>query len=535
VEGEVGLRILKEYASGAGAFLIVLALILITLVPERQVLVLSMGGFGVVLLAAGLALNRDRVLAILKGRKARAAGASAGYVLTVLAVVTLANFLATRHHTRFDLTENKAFSLSEQTIKVLESLPREVTLTAFYREVEPTRQKLDDLLAEYRYHSPRLQVEYIDPDKNPGEVKRYGISEYGTMVIESGKQESRINTADEESLTNALIKVTRDREKVVYFSAGHGERALEDTQRDGLSLLKGELEKQHYAVRALPLNQAVPADASLVVVAGARKTLLPEEVRIIGDYLEKGGRLLCLQDPETDPGLADVLGSYGLRVRPDVVIDKVSQLFGGDARIPMVPADGYDEVHPITKTFRYQTFFPLASSVEIASSLPEGVAATRLAQTSPYSWGETSQEEFRRGRMTLDEKADTRGPVTIAAAVTRKAAASAVPDSSGPGGSGKDGGAEPSPAETRLLLFGDSDFLANSYFNASGNGDLALNAVAWLSEQEDLVSIRPRTSTPSIVILTPQQVRYYFWSIVAMAPIAITVVGVGIWARRKKL
>lgn len=530
------MRILKEYASGAGAFLLVLALILITLVPERRVFVLSMGGLGALLLAAGLALNRDRVLAVLRGRKARAAGASAGYVVTVLAVVTLVNFLATRHHTRFDLTENQAFSLSEQTIKILESLPREVTLTAFYREVEPTRQRLDDLLAEYRYHSPKLQVKYIDPDKNPGEVKRYGISEYGTIVVESGKQESRVSTADEESLTNALIKVTRDRERVVYFSAGHGERALEDTQRDGLSLLKAELEKQHYVVKPLPLNQTVPADASLVVVAGARKTLLPEEVRILGDYLDKGGRLLCLQDPETDPGLADVLGRYGLRVRADVVIDKVSQLFGGDARIPMVPADGYDEVHPITKTFRYQTFFPLASSIEIKSDLPEGVAATRLAQTSPYSWGETSQEEFRRGRMTLDENADTRGPVTIGAAVTRTAGAGASASAEPAGGEEQaEGESKARPAETRLLLFGDSDFLSNAYFNASGNGDLALSAVAWLSEQEELVSIRPKTSTPSIVILTPQQVRYYFWSIVAMAPIAITVVGVGIWARRKKL
>jgi ABC-type uncharacterized transport system involved in gliding motility auxiliary subunit len=530
------LRILKEYAGGAGALLIVLALILLTLVPERRTFVLSMGGFGALLLAAGLALNRDRVRAILKGRKARAAGASAGYALTVFAVITLVNFLAARHHKRFDLTENKAFSLSEQTIKVLESLPREVILTAFFREVEPTRQKLDDLLAEYRYHSPRLQVKYIDPDKSPGEVKRYGITEYGTIVVESGKQESRVNTADEESLTNALIKVTRDREKIVCFSDGHGERALEDTERDGLSLLKAALEKQHYAVRALRLNQPVPADASLVVVAGARVTLLPEEVRILGGYLEKGGRLLYLQDPETDPGFAEVLGRYGLRVRADVVIDKVSQLFGGDARIPMVPADGYDEVHPITKAFRYQTYFPLASSIEVRSDLPEGVAATRLAQTSPYSWGETSQEEFRRGRMTLDEKADTRGPVTIGVAVTRRTP-SAAPDASGPAGSGdaKDDAAAPSPAETRLLLFGDSDFISNAYFNASGNGDLALNAVAWLSEQEELVSIRPKTSTPSIVILTPQQVRYYFWSIVAMAPIAITVVGVGIWARRKKL
>jgi len=119
---------------------------------------------------AGLVLNRDRVVAALRGKRARGAGASAGYVLTVLAVIVLANFLSTRHHKRFDLTENKAFSLSEQTIKVVESLPREVAVTAFYREAEPARQKLEDLLAEYRYHSPKLTVRYIDPDTHPGET-----------------------------------------------------------------------------------------------------------------------------------------------------------------------------------------------------------------------------------------------------------------------------------------------------------------------------------------------------------------------------
>jgi gliding motility-associatede transport system auxiliary component len=528
-------RVLKDYAGGAGTLLLVIAIILLSLVPERRTYALSVGGFGLVLLVASLVVNRERALAVLRGRKARAATASAGYVLSVAGVLILVNFLAARHHKRFDLTEGGAFSLSEQTVKVLESLPREVTVTAFYREVEPSRQRLDDLLAEYKYHSPKLTVRYIDPDKSPGEVKRYGVTEYGTIVVESGKQESRVNAADEESLTNALIKVTRDRERIVYVLAGHGEHGLSDTERPGLSLLKDELEKQHYAVKPLGLAQGVPADASVVVVAGPQKPLLPEEVRMIGEYLDKGGRLLYLQDPETDPGLGEVLTRCGVTVRKDVVIDKVSQLFGGDARIPMVPPDGYDEFHPVTKTFRYQTFFPLASSIDLKTALPEGVSATKLAQTSQYSWGETSQDQFRSGRMRLDEGADAQGPLVIGVAVTRKSGGDAKPaEQPSAEGEGK-GASKPAAAETRLLVFGDSDFLSNAYFNASGNGDLALSSIAWLSEQEELVSIRPKTSTPRIVVLSPQQVRYYFWSIVAFAPVAISVVGVGIWARRKKL
>lgn len=526
------MKFLKNAGGGLGVLLVVLAIILYGLVPGHAEYVLSVGAFGLVLLIAGLALDRDRVVAVLRGRKVRAAGASAGYVLTVLAVIVLVNFLSTRHHRRFDLTENKAFSLGEQTIKVVESLPREVTVTAFYREAEPARQKLEDLLAEYRYHSPKLTVRYIDPDTRPGDAKRYGITEYGTIVVESGKNESRTNTPDEESLTNAIIKVTKDRERVVYFTTGHGEHDLGVSERNGLSLLKGELEKQHYAVKPLALSQGIPADATVIGIAGPQKPFLEAEVRMVEEFLRKGGHVLCLHDPDTDSGLAGVLSAYGVMVRKDVVVDKVSRLFGGDYLMPLVPADGYDEFHAITKTFRFQTFFPIASSVEIEASLPEGVTATRLLQTSPMSWAQPDAGELKTGHLTLREGTGVKGPITIAAAVARKVDRAPGPEArpaSSPEGEPK------SAIETRLVVFGDSDFLTNGYFNASGNGDLALNVIAWLAEQEELVSIRPKTSLPRIVILSPQQVRYYFWSIVAFAPVTIAVVGVGIWWRRKKL
>jgi ABC-type uncharacterized transport system involved in gliding motility auxiliary subunit len=510
-------RIIRGYGIGAGTVLLVLGFILNTMMPERQTVSLSIGGFGLLLLVTGLILNKERVVAFLTGRRGRAAGASAGYTITVVAIIVLINFLAGRHHARYDSTENKTFSLSEQTLKVLESLPREVRATAFYRDSEPTRGRLDDLVAEYRYHSSKLTWRYVDPDKSPGEARRYEIQEYGTIVFESGEQETRITSGDEESLTNALVKVTRDRKRVAYITTGHGERGLEDGDRSGLTLLKNSLEKQNYQVSSIPLTQGVPEDASLLLIPGPEKRFLPEEIGMVNDYLGGGGRLMILQDPGVDPGLSEVFGAYGLAIRKDVIIDRVSQLFGGDARIPMVPADGYDRFHQITKHFHYQTFYALASSIEVAASLPEGVSASRLAETSEASWGEASQAEFESGRPTFNDGQDTRGPVTVAAAASGQR------------------GSETERPEARIVLFGDSDFLTNAYFNASGNGDLALNAIAWLAEREELVSIRPKTAVPRLVILTPVQVFYYFWTIVAVLPITIAVVGVGIWIRRRKL
>ncbi|HYV85516.1 MAG TPA: DUF4350 domain-containing protein [Patescibacteria group bacterium] len=523
------MRVLRDWGTGAGALIAVIALILDGTAPEHHAAWMSLAGFGALLFVGGLVLNRGRIAAGLRGRTVRAASASVGYTLTVLAVVVLANFLSVRHHHRFDLTENKQFSLSEQTIKVLGGLPRDVTMTIFSRETDPGYAKLKDLLDEYKYRTSRLAVHLLDPDKNPGEVKRYNVTELGTIVVESGKQESRITTSDEEALTNALIKVTSDKERVVYFTTGHGEHDINDSGRDGLSALKGVMEKQNYVVKPLVLNQGVPADASALVVPGARKPLLDAEVKMMHGYIDGGGRLFLAQDPAADPGLGSLLAEFGASVRKDVIIDKVSQLFGGDARIPMVAPDGYDRSHPITKSFDFQTMFPLASSIDVKEPAPAGVTATKLAHTSDLSWGETSEQEIQSGRIRLDEGADTRGPLTIAAAFESKTetAKPAAADAAG---------AAPKPDRaSRLVLFGDSDFMSNNYFNAGGNGDLALSGIAWLVEQGELISIRPKGSTPRVVILSPAQVFYYFWTIVAVAPILIAAVGVTIWWRRKRL
>jgi ABC-type uncharacterized transport system involved in gliding motility auxiliary subunit len=371
-------KAIRNYGIGVGLLLLVLAFILNSFGLEARTYVLSLAGLGLLILLAGLGADRQRVVALLTGRRGRAAGASVGYTLVVLAVVVLIN----------------------QTIRVLEELPRSVSVTAFYQDSEPTRQKLRDLLDEYRYRTDRLTVRFVDPDKNPAEVRRYDVTEYGTTVLESGERESRVTVADEEAITNALIQVTMDTERVVYFTTGHGERDLDDTGEGGVSLLKEALEKQHYTVNSLLLNTPVPPDATLVVVGGAKKPFLDAEIALLGRYVEQGGRLLLMQDPWTDPALGDLLGRYGVAFRDDVVVDQVSQLFGGNALTPLVAPDGYDGAHAITRTFEYQTFYPMARSIEVADQAPDGVQITRLAQTSSFSWGEMSEEELQGDRPT---------------------------------------------------------------------------------------------------------------------------------------
>lgn len=537
------MRVLRDYGAGTGALLLVLGFILTTVVPERRSLAISIALFGLTLIVSGLVLDRKRVALILKGRRGRSAGASAGYILVVTAIVVLVNFIAGRHHARYDVTENKAFSLSPQTIRVLETLPGEVRATAFHREGEPGRGRLEELVEEYRYHSDKLTWRFVDPDKNPGEVGRFEIRDYGTIVFESAGRESRTTTADEESLTNALIKVTREDQLVAYVTTGHGERSLEERERSGLSLLAEALLKQDYRVAPAALTSGVPEDAGVLVIAGPDRPFLPEQIGMVNDYLNAGGRALVLIDPGTDPGLAGILSAFGLAVRRDVVIDKVSQIFGGDARMPVIDAAGYDPLHAVTRGFKYQTLYPMVSSIRIAETLPERVSVSRLARTSDASWGETNVSEVESGSITYDEGVDTRGPVVVAAAASRRIGEVADdPEggdtaAEGDGVSGDDAGDRPSDVrrEARLVLFGDSDFVTNGYFNMTGNGDLALNAIAWLAEREELVSIRPQPSQPHLVVLTSDQIRYYFLTIVVLMPVSIAAAGIAVWIRRRRL
>ena len=537
------MRIFRDYGAGTGALLLVLGFILTTMVPERRLLALAIALFGLTLIVSGLILDRKRVALILKGRRGRAAGASAGYILAVTAIVVLVNFIAGRHHARYDMTVDKAFSLSPQTISVLETLPGEVRATAFHREGEPGRGRLEELVEEYRYHSEKLTWRFVDPDKNPGEAARFELRDYGTIVFESGGRESRTTNTDEESLTNALIKVTRDEQIVAYVTSGHGERSLEERERTGLSLLAEALTKQQYQVAPLALTSGVPEDASLLVIAGPERPFLPEQIGMVNDYMNAGGRALVLVDPGTDPGLSGILGDFGLTVKGDIVIDKVSQLFGGDARMPVIDAAGYNPHHDVTRNFNYQTFYPIVSSIEIAATLPEGVSASRLARTSEASWGETSVSEVESGHITYHEGVDTKGPMVVAAAASRRIqnkADDAPAEGDGAHDDGEEARGRPpddrrEALEARIVLFGDSDFLTNGYFNTTGNGDLALNAIAWLAEREELVSIRPKPSQPHLVVLTSSQILYYFLTIVVVMPVSIAVAGIAVWIRRRRL
>jgi ABC-type uncharacterized transport system involved in gliding motility auxiliary subunit len=445
--------------------------------------------------------------------------------LAVLGIITLVEAISLRHSYRFDLTTNKRYSLSPQSQQLLAALPQPVKATAFYQDTQVGRETAKDLLEQYAYYSKQFTYEFIDPDRNPGLAKRYGIASYGTIVLESGNKEEKVLTADEENLTNALLKVIREGKKVVYFLEGHGEHSINSSERDGYAEAKRAIESQNYDAKTINLltEGKLPDDAAILIVAGPRKDVLEPELAEIARFIDRGGKVLFLLDPEGAPALAQYLANYGIQVVQGVVVDLVSRMFGADYLMPVITS--YEQ-HPITKNFEVASFFPLALAVKTTEKMPDRVSAQILAKTSPNSWLKRDMEELKaelraEGRPAYNERLDEKGPVPVAAVAT------VTPQ--------RQGASEQEAKKARLVVFGDSDFASNNYLNLSGNRDLFLNTVSWLAEEENLIAIRPKDSGQFFNPVTADQQQLIFWLSMILLPAAVIGSGMAtyMWRRQR--
>ncbi len=437
-------------------------------------------------------------------------------VLLIVAIVAAVNYLGVKVHTRFDFSAGKAHSLSDQSRQVVRGLQKDLEIKAFFSKGNRNQERLRSLLEIYRFHSGRVRATFIDPYLKPELVQKYEIKADGTMVFEYEGKSTRSEEVSEEAITNAIISVSRQEKKVVYFLQGHGEPGSGDSGETGCSEARTGLEKLSFQVKDLILFQeaAVPRDAAAVIVAGPQKPLLEKELILLGEYAEKEqGRLLLLLDPGRGAELKPLLSKYGLALEDHVVVDAdpLSQFMGGNYFMPVVAK--YPE-HPITKGFGYATMFPLARGLSRLSPPPAGVKLDFLAATSPNSWGETNYDVEVKTETITKNPEDKNGPIDIAAA-------------------GEIAGAD--DRKSRLVVVGDSDFALNKYYFFQANGNFFNNAVSWLAEEKDLVAIAPRVTAPRTVNLTRSAGRLAFFYALFILPLLVFAVGIGVWLYRRKL
>jgi ABC-type uncharacterized transport system involved in gliding motility auxiliary subunit len=467
------------------------------------------------------------------GRNARYGTLAGVSVIVGLGILVAANYLSNRQNKRWDLTSNKQYSLSDQTVKLLQDLKSPVKFLVFDRNTNFERFRTR--LTAYEYNSKQVSTDYIDPDQRPVEAKQYEIQQYGTIVVEYMGRKERITNDTEQDVTNALIKVLTPSKKKVYFLGGHGEKDTTSQDRTGYSGIADALKRDNFEFDKLVLAQAgsIPADATVLVLAGPTSDLLEQEVPILRDWITKSGKLLVLMDPSDNlkapvemPRLTSLLTEWGINATKSVVVD-----LSGLTQVATVPvvAPPYPG-HPITERFNLITLFPMVRAIVPAANPPSGRVPQPILQTHQRSWAETTlaQLETPESLKPEPDKGDLVGPVTIgvAEAVTNKPPEpEKKPDTPA---------AEPPQAsETRIVAIGDSDFASNAYLGVEGNRDLFMNTVNWLAQQENLISIRPRDPADRRLTLTAAQFTMMFWLSIVLVPGLVMGTGVYTWWRRR--
>ena len=504
------------------------------------------GAIGGLVLVGIYTLSQWREIGRSFQRRETKLGAMTGIsVIAVLAILIGVNWTVSRRDKRWDLTAAGSYTLSDQTAKVLSGLKGPVNVLVF--DTPGGFQRFRDALSMYTNASQNIQVQYVDMDREPARARAYEISGPGTVIMEYDGRRERVMSDREQDLTNALIKVTTGRQMKAYFVQGHGERDSLGNDRGGYASVVDVMKRDNYTVDKIVLAQSaegVPADASVLIIAGPTTDYLTPEVDAIRTYLRKGGKALFLLDPPIGEAarptttLEALLKEWGITMGHDVVIDisGMGQLLGTDASVPVVA--NYPN-HPVTENFNVLTAFPLTQSVRGEAGVELGMANTQnVIQTSERSWSESDVKSLAEGsKVSIDEKSgDHRGPITIALSLAMDAPdapASAAP--AAPADKPADGTKPPDTRkpQMRVMVVGDSDFASNAVAGVPGNLDLFVNMTNWLTQQEDLISIHPRDAGDRRITMTADQQRTVMWLSLLIIPGMILGSGIYSWSKRR--
>lgn len=465
----------------------------------------------------------------LKGRTAAFGFNSFITVLLVTAIVGVLNFLASRYSKTWDLTKNKKHTLSDQTSKVIKGLKTPVKAVFFTGPGGQERFKV--LFGNLKELNPKFEVEYVDPNREPTRTKAAGIKRIDTLqlIVPTSEgavgKEQKIEDVSEEKITNALIKMLKPKAQTLCAVNGHGERSFSSSEGDGLADAKKLLADQSYDVHEMQLateakDGKIPDTCDALMLMGPSRDFFPAEVKLISDYLNNGGRAFIGLDV-TPKNLAagaelfSTLESWNIKPVKCLVVDPISRVFGADPTIPIVVT--YSKDSPITREASDSTYFPFSRALEAIPNPPEGIQVQWLAQSTDKAWAEMDAKQLASGKVQLDEGIDKKGPLNLMMSVEGKR---------------KDSKAS---RKTRIVVAGSAHFASNQFIKHGQNSDVFLNSIAWLMEEENLISIHTKDEDQGRIELSLSAATIIFWLCVVILPLVIAIAGVSVWVIRRRL
>lgn len=538
----------------AGVGLLGAALALNAILLDAQIWagLLSLTGFA--LLGWGVYGLREELPALMGRRR----NEIAFYTLGVLGVLIAVAYLSVRFPLRLDMTEAGIHSLSKPVVNMLQRLEKPVHITFFHDPMMRETVELYQLIAKQSNH---ITIEFFDPMLNPAQARLRGVQFAGTAIMESEGRSLRVNGPSEADIANGILRVTQGIVQRACFLDGHGEGDpfsieahdhLEGTadhthglgaqyvlhERHGMAKARGALETLNYKVEKVSLLQGASGaldDCAVLIVAGPKTALLPVEVDQVRAFLDAGGNAFFMLEPFVKTGLEPLLREYGVLLDENIVIDEASHFWAD----PSSPAVTNYNRHQITRELP-MSFFPGSRSLSPTPQRVPGIAITPLINTSTRSFGETDPARAR-----FDEGIDQRGPLTLMVALNRRPQTVAADLALAPreGEQNRNDPSDTSAEElgqthasaraSRIVVAGDADFATNSFYHILGNGTLFLNTVNYLTVQENLIGIEPRTLDLPRVNLTNRQMRGTFFMSVILVPALLAAVGVAVWWKQR--
>jgi ABC-type uncharacterized transport system involved in gliding motility auxiliary subunit len=447
-------------------------------------------------------------------------GLSMGAMIALtLVLISAINYLAAKKTKTFDFSSAQVNSLSDQTLSILKNLKEDLQVLYFYQEgtegVEENKKAFISLVKKYSDESPLVKLQFVEVNKNPRLAQEYNVTKgSGVVFVAYQGRKNRIEKIDEQELTGALVKVTRDKDKKVYFTVGHGERDLEEGKEpEGLLSLKKLLEGNRFIVESLSLMSGadVPVDSDILVIAGPQREFLENEIQVIERYLQRGGSLLVALEPKLDAGLGPLLYKLGVRVGTEYVAQVMETPIGKAVNPQSTPAAAFSTEHAVTKPFGRNDFILMRLPAIINKEKTiEGLELTELSRTDKDSMAFPD---------TTFKGAAKPGPHVVVANLK-----GVFPGTTG-------GGEQNKPMN--LLLVSDVDWMANQLLYKALNRDLALNSFSFLANEEQMISISPKEVAVTQMTITPNQFYLFIFGFIIPVPLVLIGASGYLWYRRR--
>ena len=430
-----------------------------------------------------------------------------------IGVIVMLGWLSMRYKTELDWTAGKRNSLSAATEKQLAAMPDPIKFSAFVGSGDAeVRHGLEFDVGRYQRVKKNVTLEFIDPSAQPQKVRELNVSANGELVVEYQGRRENLRASTEPIITTALQRLAYSGEQWVVFLEGHGERSIADAQnQSAISKFAEALRGKGLKLQSLNLARTpkIPDNTSVLVLASPETQLLPGEVTLINEFVQKGGNLLWLADPDYPTGAPELAKTLGIAWQNGYAIFPEYKVLG-TGHPGFFAATDYPP-NPVTQGLDQITLFPLVRS--LVADPKSGWDAKPLLKTSELSWLETGNIEA--GNVQKDDK-DIPGPLNIGMTLTRNH---------------KEG---TQSKLQRVALIGDADFIANAYVGQLGNQQLGLNVVQWLASRDAQLNIDIPKAQDASLYLPGWAVIVIAGGFVVVLPLLLIGLGVGRWIVRRR-